>query len=68
MAKRFGVTRANLPGVITGANANEPGPNEQDNESVVVRKDIAVSVMQVGYDHDTATRQWFADHAKGLIE
>lgn len=66
--KRFGVTRANLPGIVTGTNAKEPRPNEQDNESVVIRKDITVSVMQVGYDHEATMREWFADYAKGLIE
>jgi 5'-nucleotidase len=54
MAMRYGVTRANLPGIVTGANTKEARPDEQDNESIVVRKDIAISVMQVGYDHDVA--------------
>lgn len=68
MARSLGLKRANLPGVVMGINTKEPGPDQQDNETVIIREDIAVSVMQVAYDHDAATRQWFADHTKDLIK
>lgn len=68
MAKSFGMTRPSLPGIVTGRNDEEPRPDQQDDETVAVQTDVAVSVMQVGYDHDAATRQWFADYARELIE
>ncbi len=67
MAKRLGMTRPSLPGIVTGRNDQEPRPDQQDNETVVARSNISVSVMQVGYDHDAVTRRWFADYAKELI-
>ena len=68
LAKRFGVQRSNLPGVVTGMNTKEPGPDELDNEAAVIGKNIAVSVMQVGYDHGTEARQWFSQHTRDLIK
>ena len=36
-------------------------------EAAVYRKDIAVSVMQVGYDHLPAARKRVAQHLRGLL-
>lgn len=68
LSRSLGRARANLPGIVMGRNTAAPKPDQQDNETVVVGKDISVSVMQVGYDHDESTRKWFADHADGLIK
>lgn len=67
IARKLGIARPGLPGVVTGRNDQKPRPDQQDNETVVARSDISVSVMQVGYDHQAETRRWFADYAKELI-
>ena len=49
MAKARGMTIPPLPGVSFDFNTAAPSPDQQDDESVVYRRAIAVSPMQAGY-------------------
>jgi 5'-nucleotidase len=49
MAKARGMTIPPLPGVSFDFNTAQPSPDQQDDESVVYRRAIAVSPMQAGY-------------------
>jgi 5'-nucleotidase len=46
-----------LPGVVIGLSKKPPARNEANDEAAVVQKDIAISVMQVGYDAPESVRQ-----------
>ncbi|MCW1432425.1 5'/3'-nucleotidase SurE [Novosphingobium sp. JCM 18896] len=56
-----------VPGLVVGSNANAPRPDQSGDESIVNRKDISVSVMQTGYDHDRAARQGIEERLSGLL-
>jgi 5'-nucleotidase len=49
MAKSRGMEIPSLPGVSFDFNSAAPAPEQQDDESVVYRRAIAVSPMQAGY-------------------
>jgi 5'-nucleotidase len=66
-AKARGLALPGLPGVTVAMNGAVPGPDQQDDESVVYRKDIAVSVMQVGYDHKQPAHLWLRKHLRGFL-
>jgi len=57
-----------LPGLIVAENGERPGAGQQDDEAVVYRKHIAVSVMQLGYDHQAPARRWLRTHLRGFLE
>ena len=69
-ASPIGPTRPplpHLPGVTVETEKASPGTNQQDDESVVYQKDIAVSAMQVGYDnHQRAPREWLSRRLRVL--
>ena len=58
------------PGITASQAAHEPKPEERNDESYVVRTDIAVSPMQIGYDPAPGSAapvgKWLADTLKGL--
>jgi 5'-nucleotidase len=56
-----------LPGIAVGPNEAAPAPAEQQDESVVYKQDIAVSVMQIGYEASPARQSWLRQHLKGLF-
>jgi 5'-nucleotidase len=56
-----------VPGITVGPSLSEPRPDQMDDEAAVIRKDISVSVMQVGYDHDKAARRRIEKHLKGFL-
>lgn len=62
-----GLHGQHVPGLVVSSNANPPGPDQSNDESVVNRKDISVSVMQTGYDHDLAARQGVEERLSGLL-
>jgi 5'-nucleotidase len=57
----------NLPGLIVDKSRDEPGPQQQDDEAAVYRKYIAVSVMQLGYDHRRPERRWLRKRLRGFL-
>lgn len=66
-ARARGITVPNLPGLAMQPNSAEPTAAQRDDESVVYRKDIAVSAMQIGYDPSPATSAWLRRHLKGWL-
>lgn len=56
-----------VPGITIGRGLSEPRPDQMDDEAVVIRKDITVSVMQVGYDSDKASRRRIERRLKGFL-
>lgn len=67
VAQAHGISLPHLPGIAIAMNSEPPTPEQQDDESVVYRKDIAVSVMQPAYDHQPAARTWLQQHLHGLF-
>lgn len=66
-ARARGIALPNLPGLTIKRNADAPRPDQMDNESVVIEKDIAVSVMQVAYEHDPAAQRWLRRYLRGFL-
>jgi 5'-nucleotidase len=62
-----GLGGQHVPGLVVSRNEAAPGPDQQNDESIVNRKDISVSVMQTGYDHDLAARRGVEEHLKGFL-
>jgi 5'-nucleotidase len=58
--------QAPLPGVLIGHSSKTPTRGEANDEAAVVQTDIAISVMQIGYDAPTTTRQQTARRLKAL--
>jgi hypothetical protein len=56
------------PGVSIVLNQTAPKPAQQDDEAAVIRKDIAVSVMQIGYEPQPAARLWAKRYLRGFLE
>ncbi len=56
-----------LPGVGIERNTRAPRADEASDEAVVVKKDIAVTVMQVAYEAPAALRNRAARQLKGLV-
>lgn len=77
---RFAADRANSPDTIHGSgalpgpglvianNADAPRDDQKDDESVIIRKDIAVSVMQPAYDHQPSTARRIKRNLRGLLD
>lgn len=55
------------PGVAIVQNPTPPTLAQQEDEAVVYRKDIAVSVMQIGYDPPPAARLWAKRRLHGFL-
>lgn len=66
-ARARGIVLPNLPGVSVVMNDKPPRADQQDDETVVIRKDIAVSVMQVAYEHQPPARRWLRKHLRGFL-
>ncbi|MDP3676020.1 MAG: 5'/3'-nucleotidase SurE [Novosphingobium sp.] len=54
------------PGVTIEANPEPNSEKQSQDESVVYRSDIAVTAMQVGYDHRPAGQDWLRSRIKRL--
>lgn len=66
-AQANGLGQLHAPGIIVDRNPNAPRADQLDDESIVVRKDIAVSVMQLAYDHQPSTRQRIKQYLRGFL-
>ena len=56
------------PGIVIASNPEAPRDDQKGDEAVVVRKDIAVSVMQAGYDHQPSVRERMKRYLRGFLE
>jgi 5'-nucleotidase len=63
--------RAPLPGVTLDMNTTPPTAAQKDDETIVFRRDIAVSPIQIGYEPNragsAAMHRWLARHLKGFL-
>jgi len=66
-ARAHGVALPELPGLTILPATAKPTAAQQNDESVVYQKDIAVSVMQVAYDPPAAARAWLRKRLRGFI-
>lgn len=66
-ARAHGIAVPNLPGLTMQRNPAEPTAAQRDDESVVYRKDIAVSAMQIAYDPSPAKQAWLRRHLRGFL-
>lgn len=66
-ARSRGFALPNLPGITAAMNPAAPRPDQLDDETVVNRKNIAVSVMQLGYEHQAVARRWLHTHLRGFL-
>jgi 5'-nucleotidase len=62
-----GLGQQHAPGIIVDLNSKPPTAEQTADEAAVYRKDIAVSVMQVGYDHLPAARKRVARQLRGFL-
>lgn len=67
-AKARGIALPNLPGVTVVRNEAEPRKDQREDESIVYRKDISISIMQLGYDAPEKARHWFSRNLKGFLD
>ena len=65
-ARAYGHGHVRGPGLIADRNSAEPGKGQENDESVVYRKDIAVSPMQIGYDAPPVTPAWLEEGLRKL--
>lgn len=54
----YGLGNYPYPGITMGAPAASPTAGQAEDESVVYKKSIAVTAMQVAYEHRPAGQQW----------
>ncbi len=47
-----------LPGLTVAINREKPTAAQSDDEGVVAQRAIAISVMQLGYEHSAESQQW----------
>lgn len=55
------------PGIVITSNPEAPRDDQKNDESIVVRKVIAISVMQAGYDHQPSTRERMKRFLRGFL-
>jgi len=66
-ARARNITLPNLPGIAFAMNTEQPKPDQRHDESVVYRKHIAVSVLQLAYEHQPSARDWLGQHLQGFL-
>lgn len=64
VGKAYGLGDVHGPGLIADMNTAAPRKGEENDESVVYRKDIAVSPMQAGYDAQPVALDWLKEELK----
>ena len=68
LIREMGRTMPELPGVTVVPNTTAPTAAQRDDEATVYKEAIAVSVMQIGYDHGPQTVKRVAKHLTGLVD
>jgi 5'-nucleotidase len=66
-ARNIDKAAASRPGVAIQLNTKRPTPAQRDDEALVFQKDIAVSVMQIGYEPQPGARLWVRRHLRGFL-
>jgi 5'-nucleotidase len=66
-ARAHGIRLPDLPGVSVAMNDEPPTPEQQQDEAVVYRGAIAVTVMQPGYDHRPEAQSWLREYFGDLF-
>lgn len=67
MGKASGLGAVHLPGITLDINEAQPTAAQRQDESIVARTDIAVSVMQIGYEHSAAQQKWLGAYLRTLF-
>lgn len=67
VAKHYGLNIASYPGISLAFNSEKPTADQLEDESVVYKTAIAVSAMQVAYDHSPAGQQWLRLQLRDLF-
>ncbi len=67
LVRAMGRTMPELPGVTIVPNTTEPTAAQRDDEAAVYKDAIAVSVMQIGYDHGPQTVKRITRQLDGLV-
>ena len=68
VAQTYGLGAVTYPGISIALNTKKPTPEQREDESVVYKTMIAVSAMQVAYDHSPSGQQWLRNRLKGLFD
>ena len=68
LARGYGLKIAAYPGISLAFNTEKPTPEQREDESVVYKTTIAVSAMQVAYDHSPSGQQWLRNRLQGLFD
>ena len=67
VAKNYGLKVGAYPGVSVAFNTEKPAADQLEDESVVYKNTIAVSAMQVAYDHSPSGQQWLRLQLRDLF-
>jgi 5'-nucleotidase len=65
---QFGMASVHLPGVVIDMNRQEATSAQTFDESIVFRKNIAVSPMQLGYEPAMPSNKWLKQTLRALLE
>lgn len=67
IAQNYGLKISSYPGISLTFNTEKPSDGQQEDEAVVYKNSIAVSAMQIAYDHQPANQLWLRQHLEGLF-
>lgn len=67
MARARGIDIPALPGISFGFNQSEPTPDQENDESIVYRKYIAISPMQAGYEMPVSGQDFIRGQLSQLL-
>ena len=68
VAQSYGLKGVAYPGISIAFNTKKPSPEQREDESVVYKTMIAVSAMQLAYDHSPSGQQWLRNRLQGLFD
>ncbi|MCB1755115.1 MAG: 5'/3'-nucleotidase SurE [Gammaproteobacteria bacterium] len=68
VAQSYGLGDYPYPGMSIGFNSEAPTAEQADDESAVYQSRVAVTAMQVAYDHSTAGQQWMRLRLRDLLD
>ena len=67
VARNSGLKTKGFPGISLNFNSAKPNPEQLEDEAIVYKTKIAVSAMQVAYDHGPAEQSWLRSHLGNLF-
>ncbi|MGL5986986.1 MAG: 5'/3'-nucleotidase SurE [Burkholderiales bacterium] len=68
IAKSYGLGNVPYPGITIGPNTGTPTAGQAEDESVVYKSRIAVTVMQAGFEHRPQGQQWLRLRLRDLLK